>query len=213
MNNTKPILGILGAGKLGVTLSQLALKVPYTVYIAGSGSAEKIKLSTDILTPGAEAVTATEAIKKSDIVILALPLSKYNTLPVNELQGKVVVDAMNYWWEVDGTIPALEHASSSSEMIQGFLPTSRIVKAFSHIGYHHLRDDARLQGDPDRKAMAIAGDHESDVQLVSRVVSDLGFDPIYIGKLKEGKKLEPGSPLFGASVTAGELKTLAGLEK
>ena len=51
MNNTKPILGILGAGKLGVTLSQLALKVPYTVYIAGSGSAEKIKLSTDILTP------------------------------------------------------------------------------------------------------------------------------------------------------------------
>lgn len=212
MNNTKPVLGILGAGKLGTVLAQLALKVSYPVYIAGSGTAEKIKMSVEVLTPGAKAVTAVEAIRRSDIVILAFPLSKLKNLPKVELQGKLVIDAMNYWWEVDNTISELESSPSSSEMVQSFLSESRVVKALSHIGYHHLHDDARQIGDMDRKAMAIAGDHVSDVRIVAGIVSDLGFDPVLIGKLYDGKKLEPGNPLFGASVNEVKLRKLAGLD-
>ncbi len=211
MNNPKPILGILGAGKLGTTVAQLALKASYTVFIAGSGTAEKIKLSVEILTPGAMAVTAVDAIKRSDIVILALPLSKYRNLSMELLKGKLVIDAMNYWWEVDGSISELKSASSSSEMVQHFLPQSRIVKAFSHIGYHHLLDDARPLGATDRKAMAIAGDNASDIQIVAHIVSDLGFDPVLIGNLGDGKKLEPGHPLFGASINEVTMRKLAGL--
>lgn len=212
MNKTEPVLGILGAGKLGTTLAQLSLKASYQVYIAGSGTAEKIRLSIEILTPGAIAVTAVEAIKNSDIVILALPLSKYTTIPVKELQGKLVIDAMNYWWEVDGNIPDLESAPSSSEMIQRFLPQSRVVKAFSHIGYHNLHDDAREPGEADRKAMAIAGDYKSDLQIVARIVTDLGFDPVIIGNLAEGKILEPGNALFGASINEMKMIKLLGLD-
>jgi 8-hydroxy-5-deazaflavin:NADPH oxidoreductase len=211
MNNTKPVIGILGAGKLGTTLAQLALKKSYPVYIAGSAAADKIKLSVEVLTPGAKAVTTVEAIRQSDIVILALPLSKLKSLPVDELEGKLVIDAMNYWWEVDGTIAELESSPSTSEMVQAYLSKSRVVKAFSHIGYHHLFDDSRPVGAKDRKAMAIAGDNESDVQMVARIVTDLGFDPVIIGKLSEGKKLEPGNPLFGASVDGVALKELAGI--
>jgi 8-hydroxy-5-deazaflavin:NADPH oxidoreductase len=213
MNNAKPVLGILGAGKLGTVLAQLALKKSYTVYIAGSGAADKIKLIVDTITPGAKAVNAVEAIRRSDIVILALPLSKLKNLPVDELAGKLVIDAMNYWWEVDGTIAELASAPSSSEMVQRYLSKSRIVKAFSHIGYHHLLDDSRPEGAKDRKAMAIAGDDDADVQQVARIVSDLGFDPVIIGKLSKGKKLEPGTPLFGASVNEVTLKEHAGLVK
>lgn len=212
MNNARPILGILGAGKLGTTLAQLALKVPYTVYIAGSAAAEKIRLSVEILTPGAIAVTAEEAIKRSDIVILALPLSKYKNIPVKELQGKLVIDAMNYWWEVDGAFSELETAPSSSEMVQNFLSQSRVIKAFSHIGYHHLHDDTRPKGSSDRRAMALAGDHELDLQIVAKVVDDLGFDPVIIGKLSEGKKLEPGNPLFGASINEVEMRKVLGID-
>ncbi len=212
MNNTQPVLGILGAGKLGTTLAQLSLKASYPVFIAGSGTVEKIKLSVEVITPGALAVTAEDAIKRSDIVILALPLSKYQNLPKDLLQGKLVIDAMNYWWEVDGTFPALASAPSSSELIQQFLSESRVVKALSHIGYHHLHDDARLLGAKDRKAMAIAGDTLPDIKLVAHLVSDLGFDPVYIGNLSEGKKLEPGNPLFGASVNVVTMKKMIGLE-
>jgi predicted dinucleotide-binding enzyme len=212
MNDAKPILGILGAGKLGITLAQLALKASYTVFISGSGPAEKIKLTVEILTPGAIPVTAVEAINRSDIVILALPLNKYRNLPVDELKGKLVIDAMNYWWEVDGSISELESASSSSEMVQHFLPQSRVVKTLSHIGYHHLLDDARPPGARDRKAMAIAGDDALDVETLARVVSDLGFDPVVIGNLATGKMLEPGNPLFGASIDKVTMRKLAGLD-
>jgi predicted dinucleotide-binding enzyme len=206
MKSPKPILGILGAGKLGVVLAQLALKAGYTVYIAGSGPAKKIELSVKIITPGAVAVTADEAIKQSDIVILALPLGKYRTIPADALAGKLVIDAMNYWWEVDGTIPTLASALSSSEMVQAFLPQSRVIKALSHVGYHHLLDNTRPVGASDRKAVAIAGNNDADLNQVATIVNDLGFDPVVIGSLSAGNLLEPGHPLFGASVSADEIR-------
>lgn len=211
MSNVKPVLGILGAGKLGIVLSQLALKASYTVYIAGSGPVDKIRLSVETLTPGANAVTKDEAITNSDIIILALPLSKYKNLPKELLKNKLVIDAMNYWWEVDGEFPELHTAPSSSELVQMYLSESHVIKALSHIGYHYLYDDARPEGTVDRKAMAIAGDHESDVMQVAKLVSNLGFDPVIIGKLSAGKKLEPGNPLFGASVDRITLRKRAGL--
>ncbi|MBP6042179.1 NAD(P)-binding domain-containing protein [Candidatus Saccharibacteria bacterium] len=209
MSSAKPVLGILGAGKLGTVLAQLAIKAGYTVYIAGSGDPEKIALSIKVITPGAIPVWSGEAIGKSDIIILALPLGKYRSLSAEELKGKLAIDSMNYWWEVDGEMTELDDAKSSSEMVQEFLSQSRIVKAISHVGYHHLLDDARSKNADDRKAIAVAGDIDEDIKLVSELIDDLGFDPVVIGKLSAGKILEPGEALFGASVDVVELKRIA----
>jgi len=194
-------IAILGAGKLGVVVAQLALEAGIAVSIAGSGAAEKIALSSKILTPGAIATTSREAIRQADIVILALPLRNYRTLPAEELAGKLVIDAMNYWWEVDGSDPALTNSSlSSSEMVQAFLKDAHVVKALSHMGYHHLRDEAMPETAAGRKAIAIAGDDSADTARVATLVSQLGFDPVIIGGLSLGKILEPGHELFGATI-------------
>lgn len=199
----------MGAGKLGITLGQLATKAGYAVYIAGSGDAQKIALSVEVLVPGAHAVTSLEVAERADIIILALPLSKFKTLPKDSLKGKLVIDAMNHWWEVDGPredfIPL---SQSSSEAVQQYLAGSRVVKALNHMGYHHLHYETKPQGAPGRKAIAVAGDSKSDVKVVEQFVNDIGFDPLYIGKLAEGRLLEAGTSAFGANLTSPELKSI-----
>jgi predicted dinucleotide-binding enzyme len=87
---TKPnkTLAIAGAGKLGIVLAQLALKAGYTVYITGSESPEKIRLSVQVLAPGAVATTLADATEHSNVIILALPLGKYQSIPKDLLAGK-----------------------------------------------------------------------------------------------------------------------------
>jgi predicted dinucleotide-binding enzyme len=204
MKNNKTV-AILGAGKLGVTLAQLATKAGYSVRIAGSGDPSAIELSIKVLVPGAVTTSASDAPKGADMVILALPLGKYRSIDVDSLRGMLVIDGMNYWWEVDGDEFA-SLSTSSSEMIQKYLSGSRVVKALSHMGYHHLHDEARPKGAAGRKAIAIAGDSDADTAEVAEFVDAIGFDPLQIGPLKNGRYLEPSHPAFGANLTIDDLQ-------
>lgn len=204
-----PTIGILGAGKLGIVLGQLAAKAGYSVYIGTSKSPDEIALTVEVLVPGAIAASSSDVTKHSDIVILALPLGKFKNLSRDELDGKLVIDAMNYWWEVDGPredfIPLDQ---SSSQAVAEHLAGSRVVKALNHMGYHDLYDETKPAGTPGRKAIAIAGDNPADVSRVERIVDDFGFDPLYVGKLVRGSKLEAGTKVFGANMTKLELLKL-----
>ena len=209
MTGVKPVIGILGAGRLGVVLARLASGAGYRVLIAGSGEPKRIALPRDVLANGAVATTAAAAAEQADIIVLALPLSKYRGIPADALAGKLVIDAMNYWWTADGILAEFtDPLSSSSEVMQSHLPASRVVKAFNHMGYTDLEDEARPPGQADRKAIGVAADDANDLELVAGIVNDVGFDPVRVGRLADGVKLEPGTEPFGADVDAAELQAM-----
>ncbi|KAB1644932.1 NADPH-dependent F420 reductase [Gulosibacter chungangensis] len=207
--STKPVIGILGAGRLGPVLAKLGTQAGYEVLIAASGDPKRIASGIEQFAKGAIATTVKDATARAEVVILALPLGKYQSLDVDSLAGKLVIDAMNYWWTTDGNRKEFTNPLiSSSEIVRDFLPASRVVKAFNHMGYEELEEQALPAGAPDRKAIGVAGDDSADVARVARIVDDFGFDPLIIGDLAEGMKLEPDTEAFGADATVDELRAM-----
>jgi predicted dinucleotide-binding enzyme len=192
-------IGILGAGKAGTSIARSALAAGDEVAIAASGDAERIRLIVDVLVPGAVATAAAEAVRGADLVVLAVPMHKFRSVEPALLDGKVVVDVMNYWEPIDGRIPELENApEGTSALVQRAFPRARIVKSLNHLGYHELEEDARPAGAPDRRAVAAASDDPEALADVLAFVDRIGFDPVDAGPLARGIALEPGAPLFGA---------------
>ena len=209
MTVTSPLrtLGIIGAGRLGRVLATLAADAGYRVLIARSGDPAPIARAMAAI--GAEAAPLSQVVEEADAVVLALPLGSYRSLPAEALRGKLVIDAMNYWWGADGDRPDLDDArTSTSELVQRHLAGARVVKGLGHMGYHDMEDEARPVGASGRKAIAIAGESAADLEVVSRVVDDLGFDPVIAGSLASGIMLEPGADAFGADVEADELREM-----
>ena len=193
-------LAVLGAGHVGPVIARLAIRAGYPVAIATSGDPEDIALITELVIPGAQPRWAGDAVADADIVVLAIPLHRFGDIDPGLLDGKVVVDAMNYWPASDGVLKAFEDGGSS-EIVARRLPGSTVVKALNHIGYHELEDRARPAGDPDRRAAGVASDDPAAAATIARVVDRIGYDPVRLGSLRAGRALQPGGPVFGAVLT------------
>jgi 8-hydroxy-5-deazaflavin:NADPH oxidoreductase len=189
-------LAVLGAGHVGPVIARLAVRAGYPVAIATSGGPEDIALITELVIPGAQPRWAADAVADADIVVLAIPLNRFGDIDPGMLNGKLVVDAMNYWPASDGVLKAFEDGGSS-EVVARRLSGSTVVKALNHIGYHELEDRARPAGAPDRRAAGVAGDDPAAVAAIAGLVDRMGYDPVRLDSLGAGRVLQPGGPVFG----------------
>ena len=202
-----PRIAVLGAGHVGPVIARIAIAAGYRVAIAASGSPEKIALITEVLVPDAEPRWAADAARDADLVVLAIPLHKFADFDPDLVTGKLVIDAMNYWAPVDGVREMFEDRElSSSEIVQRRLAGSTVVKSINHIGYHDLEDARRPAGSPERRAIGVAGDDARAAEVVLELVERIGYDAVRLDRLRAGRLLEPGGPVFGAVLGRAEFE-------
>jgi predicted dinucleotide-binding enzyme len=200
-----PRIAVLGAGHVGPVIARVAIEAGYKVSLASSGDPEKIALITQVLAPGAEPRWAAQAVADADIVVLAIPLHRFASLDPAMVADKIVIDTMNYWPPVDGVQELFEDPRhGSSELVARRLRRSTVVKTLNHIGYHELEGERRPIGSPERRALGVAGDDPDAVAQVSTLIERIGYDVVRLDTLSAGRLLEPGSPVFGASLARAE---------
>ena len=203
-------LGIVGAGKFGTTLARAAIAAGYEVVMSGSGAADDIALTVDVLAPGARAATTDEVVRSADIIVLAVPTHRFRELDGNLFAGKILIDAMNYWEPVDGDDAELAAAADgTSAIVQAHFPSARVVKSLNQLGYHQFEELPRPKGTGDRVAIGAAGSDRLAVREVMRLVDRLGFDAVDVGALANGRALEPDGSPIAVTYSADELSKLA----
>jgi 8-hydroxy-5-deazaflavin:NADPH oxidoreductase len=200
-------IGLIGAGNIGSQIARLAVARGHKVVISNSRGPETLATLVAELGPNARAATAAEAAKAGDIVVVTVPLKNYRDVPVAPLAGKIVIDTNNYYPQRDGHIPELDNESTTTaELLQAHLPTSKVVKAFNHIQAAHLTTDGQPAGSKNRRALVIAGDDSKAKATTTELLDQFGFDTVDAGPLKEGWRIQRDTPGYGPRRTAEELR-------
>jgi predicted dinucleotide-binding enzyme len=106
-----------------------------------------------------------------------------------------VIDTCNPIPSRDGDIATWAREKGAGLASAELLPGARIVRAFNAIGYARMGAAHEEKGE--RIGMPIAGDDAKAVELASRLIREIGYEPVLIGGLAMGKHLMPGTPLAG----------------
>jgi predicted dinucleotide-binding enzyme len=196
-------VGIVGAGRIGEAVAARLVTGGHEVMLANSREPETLADLEQSLGQNAQAGTIEQAIGFGEVVVVAIPLHAIDALPTDLMAGHIVIDANNYYPGRDGEIAQLDTGElGSSELLAQRLPGARVVKAFNTMNFARLRDGGRPHGAQERLAIPLAGDDASAKQAVSQLIDDMGFDPVDAGTLSDGRRQQPGTPVYGQLLDA-----------
>src|SRR5215207_7066099 len=198
-------IGILGVGHIGKTLVQKLSAVGHDVKVANSRGPDTI--GADVLASGGRAVTAEEAVADVDVVIVSIPLNRVPgiaSLIASVPAETVVIDTSNYYPGRDGRIDAIEEGQVESQWVSEQLGRP-IVKAWNAIGSDSFARKGKPAGSPDRIAIPVAADRETDRAAGVALVEDTGFDAFDAGTLAESWRQQPGTPCYCTDITREEM--------
>ena len=95
--------------------------------------------------------------------------------------------------------------TTSSELLQAYLPDARVVKGFNAILWTRLR--AGRAGDGERIGIPISGDDDEAKRTVAELIDRIGFDAVDAGTLAEGgRKHQPGTAAYTKGLHTAELR-------
>ena len=203
----KTNIGMVGSGDVGSELGRVWAKAGHEVMFSSRHIDHDKALAAEVGS-NARAGTPREAASFGEVVVLSVP---YRAVPelgkslADVIAGKVLIDTCNPFPGRDGDIAnwAREKEPASrprncSKALASCGPSMRSVP--SRMGEAHET--------PGRIGMPIAGDDARAIEVASRLIRDIGYEPVLIGGLAMGKYLMPGTPLAGEH-TPDEIRRIA----
>lgn len=203
----KTKIGIVGSGRVGGAIGAVWVKAGHEVMFSSRNIEHDRELAAK-LGGTARAGTPREAAAFGDVVMVSVP---YRALPdVGKdlgglIKGKVVIDTCNPFPGRDGEIADWARKKGAGLASAELLPGARLVRAFNAIGAGQM---GSAHERPGRVGMPIAGDDAAAIAVASRLIRDIGYEPVLIGGLVMGKHLVPGTALAGER-TAEEIRRIA----
>jgi 8-hydroxy-5-deazaflavin:NADPH oxidoreductase len=200
-------IGIVGSGNVGSAIGASWVRAGHEVMFS-SLDIEHDKALAAKLGDGARAGTPREATAFGEVLMISVP---YHALPAvgkdlgDLLKGKIVIDTNNPILARDGDLAKWAREKGAGQASKELLPGARIVRAFNAIAA--ARMGAAYQ-EPGRIGMPIASDDAEAIEVASRLIRDVGYEPVLIGGLEKGKYLMPGTELAGER-SAEEIKKVA----
>ncbi|AMP00218.1 NAD-dependent glycerol-3-phosphate dehydrogenase family protein [Collimonas arenae] len=187
-------IAIIGSGAIGSTIARKLARNGIPAVIANSRGPQSLQALTDELGPNIKAVSVKEA-AEADLVIIAvnwdrIPVALKDLGPWN---GRILVDTNNAV-EVPSFKAVNLGGRASSEAVAELAPGARVVKAFNHLPAAVL--DADPQANGGRRVLFLSGQDADAKKTVSDLIARLGFAPIDLGGVNEGRAVQfPEGPL------------------
>lgn len=197
-------IGIIGAGQIGGTLTRRLTTLGHEVFVANSRGPETLaRLGAET---GATPVSATDAARLGELVVVTIPEARVRDLPQDLFArtpaGVPVVDTGNYYpRQRDGRIDEIENGMPESRWVERQIGRP-VIKAFNNIAARSLMERGRPAGAPDRIGLPVAGDDPAAKWIVMQLVDQLGFDAVDAGGLDESWRQQPGTPVYVKDLTA-----------
>jgi predicted dinucleotide-binding enzyme len=200
-------VGFIGTGHVGAQIARAVAAAGYDVVLSNARGPYSLEPLVGEFGGRASAATVDEASSAAGLVVVAIPIGAFASVPVAPLAGKTVIVTSNYNRDREGVVPALDNGQTTVPgLLQAHLPGAHVVRAFSHIDSAEITTDGRPPGTPHRRALAIAGDDPAAKETVGTIYDAVGFDALDLGGLDEAWRVDRGQPAFIARLDLAELR-------
>jgi predicted dinucleotide-binding enzyme len=199
-------IGVIGTGAIGTTLTRTFSAGGYEVQVANSRGPETI--DAEALEWGAHAVTAAEAVRGKDVVILSIPFGRIPAaapLFASVSGDTVVIDASNYFPHLSGPIDAIERGQVESLWVAERLGRP-VVKAWNAALAGTLQTKGVPAGTAGRIALPVAAESDRERRVGMRLVDESGFDPFDAGVLADSWRQQPMTPAYCTELGLEDLR-------
>jgi len=198
-------IGILGSGLMGGKLGTLFARAGHHVVFSYARSPRKLERLARAAGRRASAGTVREAASASNVLLLAVHWSRMDDVlkQAGPLRGKVVVSCSLPMSGDDGEL-VVAHTSSGAEVLAKRLRGAHFTAAFGTIPSEVLFDVFARRRRKPRPSMLLCGDDATARRTVTRLIRDLGFDPVDAGPLRSARFLEPFTLLIARLAYEGK---------